>query len=213
MSTFSGLLGARSAPNIAAFKRWFKASKVVNPDGTPKVVYHGTTSDRPFSVFQPHPDPERTSVGFHFGTLAQAVDRAVGIRPEQPGYQQRVQALLAQGKVFPVYLSLQNPMRVKDLFDWSVDSVVEMLRKRRVVTRAAAERIFKLADDGQVKALYALMELLDEKGVDGFVYANEIEGGGVEDSYAVLHPQQVKSADRNRGTFDSTDPSMLNGVA
>lgn len=40
------------------FKRWFgdwqngpeNASKVVNADGTPKVVYHGTNKD--FTVFQ-----------------------------------------------------------------------------------------------------------------------------------------------------------------
>lgn len=31
------------------FKRWFKGSKVVNDDGSPKVVYHGSPND--FSVF------------------------------------------------------------------------------------------------------------------------------------------------------------------
>ena len=27
------------------FKQWFKDSKMVNPDGTPKVVYHGTNAE------------------------------------------------------------------------------------------------------------------------------------------------------------------------
>ena len=31
------------------FRRWFKNSKVVNDDGTPKIVYHGTSED--FTVF------------------------------------------------------------------------------------------------------------------------------------------------------------------
>jgi GNAT superfamily N-acetyltransferase len=38
--------------NLPAFKRWFGDSKVVNEDGSPKVVYHGT--DKPdFNIFNP----------------------------------------------------------------------------------------------------------------------------------------------------------------
>ena len=38
--------------NTPAFKRWFGDSKIVNEDGSPKVVYHGT--DKPdFSIFDP----------------------------------------------------------------------------------------------------------------------------------------------------------------
>ena len=33
------------------FKRWFKGSKIVNDDGTPKVLYHGT--DAEFEAFDP----------------------------------------------------------------------------------------------------------------------------------------------------------------
>ena len=41
------------------FKRWFgdwqkhpeSASKVVNKDGTPRAVYHGTNADKNFTVF------------------------------------------------------------------------------------------------------------------------------------------------------------------
>ena len=33
------------APNTPAFKRWFGDSKVVNKDGSPKVMYHGTARD------------------------------------------------------------------------------------------------------------------------------------------------------------------------
>ena len=33
------------APESTAFKRWFGNSKIVNEDGTPKVMYHGTAQD------------------------------------------------------------------------------------------------------------------------------------------------------------------------
>jgi hypothetical protein len=39
------------APETPAFKQWFGNSKIVNPDGTPKVMYHGTARD--ISVFKP----------------------------------------------------------------------------------------------------------------------------------------------------------------
>ena len=35
----------RSAPDTKEFKQWFKDSKIVNADGTPKVMYHGTGRD------------------------------------------------------------------------------------------------------------------------------------------------------------------------
>jgi len=34
-----------SAPNTRNFRRWFGKSKIVNEDGTPKVMYHGTARD------------------------------------------------------------------------------------------------------------------------------------------------------------------------
>lgn len=62
------------------FKRWFgnwdthpkAASKVVNEDGTPRIVYHGTTEN--FTVF------ERGGVGYHVGTKAQAENRINGLK-------------------------------------------------------------------------------------------------------------------------------------
>ncbi|MEI6731153.1 MAG: hypothetical protein WCK90_00580, partial [archaeon] len=42
-----------SGPNSPAFKAWFAGSKIVDPDGNPLVVYHGTGADD-FSVFQSH---------------------------------------------------------------------------------------------------------------------------------------------------------------
>jgi len=44
-------LSLRKAPDTPAFKRWFGKSKIVNPDGTPKVMYHGTSRD--IGAFKP----------------------------------------------------------------------------------------------------------------------------------------------------------------
>ncbi len=39
------------SPESTAFKRWFGSSKIVNEDGTPKVMYHGTARD--ITTFKP----------------------------------------------------------------------------------------------------------------------------------------------------------------
>ena len=38
-------LSLRTAPNTPAFKQWFGNSKIVDKDGNPKVMYHGTARD------------------------------------------------------------------------------------------------------------------------------------------------------------------------
>ena len=40
-----------SPAKTTAFKRWFGDSKIVNEDGTPKIMYHGTAAD--FTSFKP----------------------------------------------------------------------------------------------------------------------------------------------------------------
>jgi hypothetical protein len=82
----------------------------------------------------------------------------------------------------PVYLSIQNPKRTDDVGEgWEDGGDSEW--KRRIK---------------QAK----------KEGYDGIVYRNEIEGTG--DSYIAFRPNQVKSAHKNRGTFDSDDPVITN---
>lgn len=71
----------------AAFRRWFGGSKVVDADGEPLVVYHGTRAE--FDAFA------ESDEGIHFGTGSQAKMR--------------------NGKrVVDAYLKIENPKRVKD---------------------------------------------------------------------------------------------------
>jgi len=62
------------------FKKWFgdwendpkNASQVVDENGEPLVVYHGTYAKEPFYTF----DLEKADLGFHFGTKEQAKNRS-----------------------------------------------------------------------------------------------------------------------------------------
>lgn len=81
------------------FKRWFgdwqnnpkKASKIVNADGTPKVVYHGT--NKYFNVFQ-------SNNGMYW--FSESKDYAESMAEERAGE-----------RVMPVYLNMRNPYKAK----------------------------------------------------------------------------------------------------
>ena len=94
---------ARQAENdqteTVAFKRWFgdwqnhpeNASKVVNEDGTPKVVYHGTNAE--FNTFQ-------QENGAYF--FSESMDYAESMADERGG-----------NRIIEAYLKMKNPYTVK----------------------------------------------------------------------------------------------------
>ena len=80
--------------DTAAFRRWFGNSVVVNPDGTPKVVYHGTNATfTVFSLEAKRPIGKNIRVlgpGFYFATNP-------------------TQAKAYGDRVLPVYLRIERP--------------------------------------------------------------------------------------------------------
>ena len=81
------------APETEAFKRWFGDSKVVDANGEPLVVYHGTTGD--FDSFEVSKQDPRDA-GFWFGGPSEASSYAAFSRPRGEN-------------VMPVFLSIKNP--------------------------------------------------------------------------------------------------------
>lgn len=77
-----------------AFKRWFGESKVVDEDGKPLVVYHGTNVD--FSEFS----IPRNSVGIWLGRDADSASRYAHIKGRWTG---------GGDVVMPAYASIKNP--------------------------------------------------------------------------------------------------------
>ena len=79
------------APDTPAFKSWFGDSKVVDENGEPMVVYHGTNAD--FDAFEPSTD----------GLLGKGV-YLTPYESESEGYGKRI---------IPVYVSIKNPFIIK----------------------------------------------------------------------------------------------------
>ena len=178
-----------------AFKAWFSGSKVVDEAGQPLVVYHGTPSD--FTVF------EAGDLGMHFGTYQQANNRIMDAGPDDPGL-----------RILPVYLSLQNPLRMYDVNDWDVvlDVLVGLkaagieLPNGWVANRVKVKEQIVNGELTDLAAFDAIRAGLNSLGYDGVVYRNATEGAG--DSYIAFYPNQIKSAIGNSGAFDPDNPDI-----
>jgi hypothetical protein len=108
-----------------AFKDWFGESKVVDADGKPLVVYHGTRSD--FSEF----DFERAVMGVHFFSAnpkhASAFSGHIDQYSEEHG---------ETPNVMPVYLSMQNPTIIQGKWlgkngNWNFDELYIAIKRAK----------------------------------------------------------------------------------
>lgn len=162
---------------------WFGASKVVDADGAPLVVYHGTkASFVDFDLDFPG------DLGFHFGAPRQANHFAKG----------------KGSRVIPVVLSLQNPLRLRDTFDKKVTSAQNTLwnlEQKNVIDKEQAQDLlalsrsnYALGDAGLSKTWAAIREAIQAAGYDGVVYDNENVKEGRGDCYIAFAPEQIRTA-------------------
>ncbi|HET6496245.1 MAG TPA: hypothetical protein VFH61_12875, partial [Thermoleophilia bacterium] len=198
--------GDETAPDGSSvwrnFAEWFGDSKVVDKDGKPLVVYHGTTGERwaeGHSVFDTAANKEEP--GTHFGTTDTANAFAHQRRHDRP--------YLEGSRVYPVHLSLRKPLVTHDMYGSLKDAkagVTSALTREGATERA-------IASIGAAKNGRELADALIGLGYDGIQYRNYAEGwvdGKMpgSDSYIAFRPEQIKSATGNRGTFDGADSNI-----
>lgn len=189
--------------NSLPFQLWFKGSKVVTSDLKPRVVFHATAADTPFSTFA-HGD-----IGFHFGNTKQANARLYHGEVVE-GKDQNAP------RVLPVYLNIQNPIYFRgDVGAFDAPAVVaQALERQGIIDQAEFEDISEvILRDTLGKSPYNsrsfeyIRSLLESKGYDGIFYPNTVEGEGL--SFIAFRPQQVKSAIGNTGKYRWSDKDIL----
>ena len=92
------------------------------------------------------------------------------------------------------YLSLQRPLRLRDVGDWGTPDTVAM----------------ELPWGSDATTFAEIVDEIKEHGYDGIVYLNSVENSRGEhaDSYIAFDPEQIKSATGNVGTFDKDSPDV-----
>jgi hypothetical protein len=147
-----------------AFWKWFGDSKVVDADGNPLVVYHGTNALE-FSRFK----RRLGDIGIHFGTIGQAEDRAAYRDEYMKDHSESSNGL----RLIPVFLSIQNPLRLPDMGAWNADKLDYKLADMFY----DAKEIIGRARTANAKTA-ACRDVIERHGYDGVVYKNEGETAG-----------------------------------
>jgi hypothetical protein len=231
------------------FQAWFKGSKVVDRQGRPLRVYHGTTTPEDFDEFAvgSHTAKEddqfyrtgsgqdpRTFLGSHFAKEVHVAGKFArglyGERQHSPN----------GGRIYPVYLRIVKPFVTTDSamldamlgqeyntssVDWVLenestdeqgnpinhDAVVDRYERDVRFRSGINQSALEFENDSEPSEFILAEEMaamyrgkLIQRGYDGIIYKNEIEGGT---SYIIFDPRQVKSA-FNTGSFNPENPNM-----
>jgi len=200
------------------FKEWFKDSKVVDGNGKPLVVYHGTPNEF-FDVFDTGRINETAEGQGLYFTDKKSIAKGYG----EGGY------------LFEVYLSIEKPL---DFYKKTISrkDFEKFIRKLdpdgtgfltnygdvdydgyNKVLREAIENEYDGADTdvdliGSIRNtgenFDELSKALKESlGYDGIIV--QPEWGGKQTVYVAFAPTQIKSATGNRGTFSNVESSIL----
>jgi proteasome lid subunit RPN8/RPN11 len=186
-----------------AFRKWFGKSQVVDADGNPMPVYHGTDAD--FEAF------DTTDFGAWFAERPKKANDYVNrsqTKGGPPGYLKE----LGGEKVLKVYLRIEKPLRIPQNIDMSEDNLnvretLKFINEANGTDISAKEIGFPADYEGihfEWLAEPGFIDALKKRGFDGmFAY----EKG--ERTWNVFSPEQAKSATGNRGTFSNASPKIV----
>ena len=187
--------------NSPEFKKWFGDSKVVDENGKPLVVYHGTPSKEDISIF------DKSKIGtrdegefgklFYFTANEDYAKIYSKTSVANVGY---VNTNQRQGQIIPVYIKLENPRYVSKLDSGTIDE--EKLKGHDGIILYEAH---DLRNDPkrleEVKKEITNEQYLLRDFEDNIIGYKEMIEIGVKD------PTQIKSV-YNRGTFDTESPNI-----
>ena len=184
------------------FKKWFgdweidpeNASKVVDENGEPMVVYHGRSTD--FNTFE-----KKEGVRFVMGLEDKVKAEGFFFSPDK-GLAEEFAGNAARhrgGKanVVPCFLNIRKPLdlvsegydnRYEDVTGWSW-----------VVGMDSQDNLWEIMDEE------GMADKMKAKGYDGAIFVEEVDDNyePTKISYCALDANQIKSADNNNGEYSS----------
>lgn len=188
-----------------AFKKWFGDSKVVDENGKPLVVYHGTRGD--FNAFRK---------GIFDGPMffSESPDFASDFAGEVNIADKFVPESMKKGRpsVMPVYLKAEKIFNPMD--EGMVDALVQKfpLGEGSYPTPAKLKKGMMAGEWQAVEALL-IRDEIKALGYDGMIVYESLNDGPPAKNYAVFSPEQIKSATGNNGDFDGSNPDIRMAAA
>ena len=219
------------------FKAWFgdwendseNASKVVDENGEPKVMWHYAKRlqyelDK-FYVFNVD-----KQLGSHFGTIKQAQN--LKYIPSGESELKTPEKDLTDFRYYQVFLNIKNPIRIKDVGIFGEEELLDAIDLIKPLKGYDWE-YFNMYDR-KLSRLNRIKDwLLRTLDIDGIVYLNRYETNAntfliaslddvsdglfktkipdAEDSWIAFYPEQIKIADGTNTTFDDSNPDIRFG--
>lgn len=207
-------------------QKWFGNSKVTNPDGSPKIVYHGTPKDE-FNIFS------LDEAGLHdpiFGAghyFTESKDEADTFRYGEGGH------------VKSVYLKIETPFSlheplvpeskarllagIKEYFEAQktrpfpqLDLDADAGDERQNNNRARARAVLSNEQSTGGDIFHALENVYGDYTAGNIVKMAGFDGLKVKGKNTVwwvaFKSTQIKSADKNSGDYDPNDPDITKGI-
>ena len=200
-----------------AFRNWFGDSKVVDSDGKPLVVYHGT-KNAPTEFAKKRTGYASTFLGDYeverhgiFAAESHELAEEYANQGEKPTNQ----------TVMPLYLRIEDPLDTVD--GQYTDGLWNRIEKAAETLGAespyrTARHIGDLWSRGELWKMFDADEnqdptwniaLLKEAGFDGMRIYERSEGDvGNTAAWVAFDPTQIKSATGNSGQFDGENPDI-----
>lgn len=184
------------------FKRWFGGSKVVDAEGKPLVVYHGTGVNvggrgefisGDFSAFDADLSGKSSKTGAPSGTFFFTDNPEVASSYTVQWRGDFSDKLKENANVMPVYIALKNPLKVS----------------------ARGENWREILYKGEYRDVNEIAKLAKESGKYDGVIVTRVKDHGVgktsgapSTTYIAFDPKQIKSAIGNTGAFDPNNPDI-----
>jgi hypothetical protein len=177
-----------SEEGIRNFWKWFGDSKVVDGEGKPMVVYHGTDAD--FTEF----DPDAVRVEGR----RTAIDSGISLSYSPKfasGYANK-----ENGKVIPVYVQANHIWKNDE--QGIEDAKIAFEDK---YNEPMPDAILEKVKEGHWSGVEGILKQLKDYGGYDAVAVNEAG----KQNLIVFDPTQIKSATGNNGNFDPNDANIL----
>jgi hypothetical protein len=175
-----------------SFKKWFGDSKVVDADGKPVVVYHGTDQGENFTEF------DTMDFGSWFG------DRNTAER-----YKEKTGS--DNPRIYEVYLSIQNPLYIPDDFDLSddfdMDEALDSINKANKTSFTRKDLKLPKGVNAGWEAFSMNDRFIDAVQAAGYDGLNAYEEGKA--TWNAFTQGQIKSAIGNNGDFDGGNGNIM----
>ena len=194
--------------NTPEFKEWFGDSKVVDENGKPLVVYHGSPN-KGIQIFDKNQIGNRDNgffgKGFYFTPKDYVAEGYTNTNDIYPDFNNQGN----EGEVYPVYLDVKNPKYVRDIAEGTIDTE-ELIQQGYdgIIVYSFEEYPESVRESDP----YVKETIEEAKGYKNTwwqlkTFDDEVIGRKYIDEIVVFEPNQIKSV-YNRGTWDARNDNI-----